>query len=75
LIADIINDERLAKFGPNYKKNEYNMISHIFITLPQTLYIYIITTMRVIGLQSYDLKTIVVELKISGRETSRLEMK
>jgi hypothetical protein len=70
----IIN-ERFAKIGQAYKKNEYNLISHIFANLPQKLYMDIITTMRVIGLQSYDLKKSLLNLKRSGKEISRLEPK
>jgi hypothetical protein len=58
----IIN-ERLAKIGPNYKKNEYNLISHIFANLPQKMYMDVITTMQVMGLQQYDLKKVSTELK------------
>jgi hypothetical protein len=61
----IIN-KRLAKIGPAYKKNEYNLISHVFANLPQKLYMNAITTMRVIGLQSYDLKKVVIELRAWG---------
>jgi hypothetical protein len=38
----IIN-ERLAKVGSQYKKNEYNMISQIFANLPLKLYMDVIT--------------------------------
>ncbi len=58
----IIN-ERLAQVGAKYKKNDYNLISHIFANLPQKLYMDVATTLRVMGLQSYELKKVTNELK------------
>jgi hypothetical protein len=58
----IIN-ERLAKVDKVYKKNDYNLISHIFANLPQKLYMDVVTTLRVMGLQKYELKKVSNELK------------
>jgi hypothetical protein len=58
----IIN-EILAKIDIQYKKNEYNLISHIFANLLQKMYMDVIITMRVISLQSYRLKKVMSKFK------------
>jgi hypothetical protein len=69
----IIN-KRLAQIDVKYKKNEYNLISHIFANLPQRLYMDVITTMRVIGLQSYGLEKVINELKEKWRRDIKKEI-
>jgi hypothetical protein len=65
--------EWLSKIGIIYAKNEYNMILHIFANLPQNLYMDIIVTIRVIGLQKYGLEKVITELKEKWKDDIKID--